>query len=341
MPAAARRSRLVGAATLLVTLTLTGAAPNQPPRARVRVSAALKPASPQAPSPVAQRRPPRRPALALEKPRVPNRRLPSTRKISEGGVVSPARATSPALARRDAVEIRGVAVAAVSIGLAMTMMATIAMANAQGVPEGDGGLMALLSMTGQGNELFNFNPVCPASDGVFRLGQRTAVALAGDQNVDDYRPLINDVLIRVRTELCVLESFMRETALPFIQRKGVGWILPVHETSETYVAGVVFVIGANFILLGSTKILAILSIYHDILLGFPSRAFGGFLDFAARGGVARDADEKKLKKLLDKQFSEVKKAMERSDGSAKVSEISERYARKIEALQESQAQVGN
>uniref|UniRef100_A0A7S2XAP8 Uncharacterized protein n=1 Tax=Lotharella oceanica TaxID=641309 RepID=A0A7S2XAP8_9EUKA len=212
------------------------------------------------------------------------------------------------------------------------------MANSHGVADADGGLMALLGGA-QSGDLFNFNPVCPASDGVFRLGQRTAVALAGDQNVDDYRPLINDVLIRVRTELCVLESFMRETALPFIQKKGVGWILPVHETSETYVAGVVFVVGANFILLGSTKILAILSIYHDILLGLPSRAFGGFLEFAARGGVPRDADEKKLKQLLDKQFTEVKKAMERSDGSAKVSEISERYAREIEALQESQAKA--
>ena len=32
--------------------------------------------------------------------------------------------------------------------------------------------------------------------------------------MEDYRPLINDVLIRVRTELCVLESFTRETAVP-------------------------------------------------------------------------------------------------------------------------------
>ena len=30
------------------------------------------------------------------------------------------------------------------------------------------------------------------------------------------------MLIRVRTELCVLESFTRETAVPFVQEKGVG-----------------------------------------------------------------------------------------------------------------------
>ena len=52
----------------------------------------------------------------------------------------------------------------------------------------------------------------------------------------------------------MLESFVRETATPFIAEKGVGWILPLHETSETYVAGVVFMVGANFILLGSTKV---------------------------------------------------------------------------------------
>jgi hypothetical protein len=63
--------------------------------------------------------------------------------------------------------------------------------------------------------------VCPASDGLFRVGQQFALNVAGDQNIEDYRPLINDVLIRVRTELCVLESFVRETATPFIKAKGV------------------------------------------------------------------------------------------------------------------------
>ncbi|EEH56015.1 LOW QUALITY PROTEIN: uncharacterized protein MICPUCDRAFT_65417 [Micromonas pusilla CCMP1545] len=118
---------------------------------------------------------------------------------------------------------------------------------------------------------FNFNPVCPASDGVFRVGQKAALSLAGDQNIENYRPLINDVLIRVRTELCILESFSRETMVPFIKEKGVGWVLPLHETSETYLAGVVFMVGANFILLGSTKVVAILAIYHDLARGF-SRA---------------------------------------------------------------------
>ena len=80
---------------------------------------------------------------------------------------------------------------------------------------------------------------------------------------------------QVRTELCVLESFGRETAVPFLQQKGVAWVLPLHETSETYLAGVVFMVGANFILLGSTKVVAILAIYHDLVLGLPARQVSG------------------------------------------------------------------
>ena len=90
---------------------------------------------------------------------------------------------------------------------------------------------------GKIDAFFNFNPVCPASDGIFRFGQKGALLIAGDENIENYRPLINDVLIRVRTELCVLESFIRETATPFIQTKGLGWVLPLHETSETFLAG--------------------------------------------------------------------------------------------------------
>ena len=136
---------------------------------------------------------------------------------------------------------------------------------------------------------FNFNPVCPASDGVFRVGQKAALGLAGADNIENYRPLINDVLIRVRTELCVLESFSRETALPFIREKGLGWVLPLHETSETYLAGVVFMVGANFILLGSTKVVAILAIYHDLSVGLVARGAGGLLGMATPEAEAEKA----------------------------------------------------
>eukprot|EP00466_Bigelowiella_natans_P020934 jgi/Bigna1/37033/e_gw1.17.174.1 len=199
-------------------------------------------------------------------------------------------------------------------------------------------LAANAAREGGGLDILNFNPVCPAADGLFRLGQRAAVTVAGDQNVDDYRPLINDVLIRVRTEICVLESFARETALPFIQKKGLGWILPARESSETYVAGVVFVVGANFILLGSTKVLAILAIYHDILLGLPSRAIGGTLDLIAKGGNSAERDEKQLKKIMDEQFKEVKKVLESHWCAAAFMTHSVRFADKIEKMRADQAQ---
>jgi hypothetical protein len=119
--------------------------------------------------------------------------------------------------------------------------------------------------------------------------------------------------------------------------------LPLHETSETYLAGVVFMVGANFILLGSTKVVAILSIYHDLALGIPTRALGGLLSFGdpkrcaclsnmrlqrqthkrspSGPPVGRVVDkrrvasrremkyEKELEKLLDKQADEVKNIM--------------------------------
>lgn len=189
------------------------------------------------------------------------------------------------------------------------------------------------------NPFFTFSPVCPASDGIFRVGQRAALGIAGTDNIEDYRPLINDVLIRVRTELCVLESFVRETATPFIQQKGVGWILPLHETSETYLAGVVFMVGANFILLGSTKVVAILSIYHDLALGIPTRALGGLLSFG--DPKRREMKyEKELEKLLDKQADEVKNIMRApwnmGSREEKVAECNSKYQASMEEMRQRQ-----
>ena len=186
----------------------------------------------------------------------------------------------------------------------------------------------------------NFSPVCPASDDVFRVGQKVALTLAGDSNIENYRPLINDVLIRVRTELCVLESFVRETAIPFVQTKGLGWVLPKHETSETYLAGVVFVVGANFILLGSTKVVAILAIYHDLSLGLLARGMGGLLGFMSPGDVMK-AKEEEFEKLMTKQMEETKEVMLDSNISAsereeKTSEISTRYATEMEKIKATQ-----
>jgi len=118
-----------------------------------------------------------------------------------------------------------------------------------------------------------FRPVCPASDGLYNLGKGLADTLLGAEGME-YRPLAIEALLRVRLEICVLESFVYEAIVPFVQKKGLGWILPLHETIDTVIAGTVFAVALNFILFGTTKILAVLSIYHDFLLGAPLRLVG-------------------------------------------------------------------
>lgn len=118
-----------------------------------------------------------------------------------------------------------------------------------------------------------FRPVCPASDSLYGLGKSVADGMLGAEGAE-YRPLAIEALLRVRLEICVLESFVYEAIVPFIQRKGLGWILPLHETIDTVIAGTVFAVALNFILFGTTKILAVISIYHDFLIGAPLRLIG-------------------------------------------------------------------
>lgn len=99
----------------------------------------------------------------------------------------------------------------------------------------------------------------------------------GRENVDEYGPLIASVLLRIRLEICVLESFLYEAVIPFISKKGLSWVLPLHETVETFLAGTIFAIASNFILLGSTKILSVLFIYTDVITGMPTRFLGNSL----------------------------------------------------------------
>jgi hypothetical protein len=53
----------------------------------------------------------------------------------------------------------------------------------------------------------NFRPVCPASDGVYRFAQSATQNLVGPDNFVEYGPLIAGGLLRIRLELCVVESF--------------------------------------------------------------------------------------------------------------------------------------
>ncbi len=121
----------------------------------------------------------------------------------------------------------------------------------------------------------SFSPVCPASDGFYRFGQASVVALVGDEAYKEYAPLIAGGLLRVRLELCVVESFFYEAIIPFIKENGISWVLPLHETVETFLAGVIFAVATNFILIGSTKIISVVVTYGDIIFGFPLRTIGG------------------------------------------------------------------
>lgn len=129
----------------------------------------------------------------------------------------------------------------------------------------------------------NFRPVCPASDSIYRFAQSSTQSLVGQDNFVEYGPLIAGGLLRVRLELCVVESFFNEAVGPFIEREGLGWILPLHETVETFLAGTIFALASTFILVGSTKIVSVLVTYADVFVGAPLRLFGGFAFDRAKG----------------------------------------------------------
>jgi len=128
-----------------------------------------------------------------------------------------------------------------------------------------------------------FRPVCPASDSVYRFLQLTTQSLVGDDSFVQYSPLIAEGLLRIRLELCVVESYFNEAVGPFIQREGLSWVLPLHETVETFLAGTIFSLATTFILVGSTKIVSVLMTYADFFIGGPCRLLGGFAYDRSRG----------------------------------------------------------
>lgn len=129
----------------------------------------------------------------------------------------------------------------------------------------------------------SFKPVCSASDSFYRLLQGSTRTVVGDENFSEYGPLIAGGLLRIRLELCVVESFFNEAVGPFIKENGLSWILPFHETVETFLAGTIFALATTFILVGSTKLIQIIAFYGDLIVGGPCRLFGGFFFDRARG----------------------------------------------------------
>lgn len=129
----------------------------------------------------------------------------------------------------------------------------------------------------------NFKPVCSTSDSLYRFLQVTTKSVVGEDNFVEYGPLIAGGLLRIRLELCVVESFFNEAVGPFIEKNGLNWILPLHETVETFLAGTIFAAASTFILVGSTKIVAVIFTYGDVFIGVPCRLFGGFFFDRAQG----------------------------------------------------------
>uniref|UniRef100_A0A0G4HB12 TRP C-terminal domain-containing protein n=1 Tax=Chromera velia CCMP2878 TaxID=1169474 RepID=A0A0G4HB12_9ALVE len=129
----------------------------------------------------------------------------------------------------------------------------------------------------------NFSPVCGASDNFYRALQGAVISIAGQEAYEQFGPLIAGALLRIRLELCVLESFFYEALVPFIREKGLSWVLPAKETPETFLAGTVFSLASNFVLIGSTKALAVLATYLDFFVGVPLRLVGGGFSKLGKG----------------------------------------------------------
>lgn len=128
------------------------------------------------------------------------------------------------------------------------------------------------------------------SDGFYRTAQGLVYRAAGKETYQEYSPLIAGSLLRVRLEFCVLESFVYESIIPFVKARGLSWVFPIKETLETFVAGTVFAVATNLVLIGSTKIITIVVSYGDFFVGLPLRLVFGFTsDRLKRAGAEKNA----------------------------------------------------
>jgi len=153
----------------------------------------------------------------------------------------------------------------------------------------------VLRATGTGIEaLFDpstFSPVCVASDAIYRQTQNLVLFVVGSDTYQEYAPLIAGSLLRVRLELCVVESFVTEAIVPFVKENGLNWVLPRTETVETFLAGTIFAVALNVVFVGSSKILSVVVTFVDFFVGLPARLLAAI-------PVPRDADGKVDAKLL-------------------------------------------
>jgi len=88
----------------------------------------------------------------------------------------------PTFERRDEDDLPSVSSSSASNASALSVLTALALTNAGFVD-----VPAAFAKGDESNALIDpfyaFSPVCPASDGVFRIGQRAAIGLAGDENI--------------------------------------------------------------------------------------------------------------------------------------------------------------
>jgi hypothetical protein len=77
-----------------------------------------------------------------------------------------------------------------------------------GVDTGVGVIGASLATVSEVFDPALFTPICPASDGVYNFLKGLIGSAIGGENLAQFGPLIAGVLLRVRLELCVFESFL-------------------------------------------------------------------------------------------------------------------------------------
>ena len=110
----------------------------------------------------------------------------------------------------------------VSIGLAYMVMSTLSLGSGIKVFAMDMDVTGSALSKAELKSMFdpsNFSPVCPTSDSIYNILKSSANIIVGPENVMEYGPLIASVLLRIRLELCVLESFVYEGYYTFHSSK--------------------------------------------------------------------------------------------------------------------------
>jgi hypothetical protein len=135
-----------------------------------------------------------------------------------------------------------------------------------GIPVSSAAAAASTTKLSEGNFDPNaFRPVCGASDSFYRLLQSTTRAAVGDEGMAEFGPLIAGGLLRIRLELCVVESFFSEAVGPFVRRNGLNWVLPIF---REFIEGLDLFVGRYLVLIASGYII-LKFVHFKVFPDFP------------------------------------------------------------------------